>query len=252
MKIGITERGDPARDLSWTNTVRNCDGAIIITKAITNALAKNLLQLNQEGFPVMLHATCTGYGGTILEPHVPNYAAQLTSITHMIQHGFPQDHIVLRIDPIIPTSEGVDTATKVLDAAASMNIIPGCRVRISILDEYRHVKARLAAAGLPQNFPGQFTANLEQRQYLTDALKPYAKQFGIQFECCAEKYLTDPIFVHQGCISHADLRTMGLPVENMSVNPQNRNGCLCLSCKHELLNNKHRCPHQCLYCYWQD
>ena len=154
MKIGITERGDPARDLSWTNTVRNCDGAIIITKAITNALAKNLLQLNQEGFPVILHATCTGYGGTILEPHVPNYAAQLTSIVHMIQHGFPQDHIILRIDPIIPTSEDVDTATKVLDAAASMNIIPGCRVRISILDEYRHVKARLAAAGLPQSCPG--------------------------------------------------------------------------------------------------
>lgn len=40
--------------------------------------------------------------------------------------------------------------------------------------------------------------------------------------------------------------------EDLSVNKQNRSGCLCLSCKTELLAEKHRCPHQCVYCYWQD
>ena len=36
------------------------------------------------------------------------------------------------------------------------------------------------------------------------------------------------------------------------INRQNRNGCLCLACKKEMLTQKHPCAHKCLYCYWKD
>lgn len=44
---------------------------------------------------------------------------------------------------------------------------------------------------------------------------------------------------------------MGLPVPDAGTNPQGRGGCLCLSCKTELLTCRAQCPHGCLYCYWK-
>ena len=66
MKIGFTERGDAGRDLSWVQACEEhkIDGAVIITKTLTNACGKALLKLHSHGFPLILHATTTGWGGT--------------------------------------------------------------------------------------------------------------------------------------------------------------------------------------------
>lgn len=38
MKIGITERGDPSIDFTWTKKLDKVDGAILITKNLTGQL----------------------------------------------------------------------------------------------------------------------------------------------------------------------------------------------------------------------
>ena len=251
MRIGITERGDPSNDWSWVEKVRKTDGAIIITKRITNYVANNIIKLYNEGFPIMLHAGCTGWGGTYMEPYVPLYNIQLESIKHLLAVSFPKDRIVLRIDPIIPTTEGLQRIKNVLDYAIQAGILPGMRVRISVLDEYRHVKARFANEGLPEIFPGRFTAGPSEIQALTETLRPYYEQYGIKFECCAENQLVDQIYIHTGCVGIQDLTTMGLQPDTELTNRQNRSGCKCLAMKYELLNKKAQCANRCKYCYWQ-
>ena len=251
MRIGITERGDPSRDWSWTETIKKTDGAIIITKRITKYVGENVIKLHNEGIPIILHAGCTGWGATYMEPGVPLYNVQLESIKHMIERGFPKENITLRIDPIIPTRDGLQRAKYVLDYAVTLGLIPGIRVRISVLDEYRHVKARFAKNNLPEVFPGRFTAGPAEISALTKMLRPYHDKYGVQFECCAENTLVDPIYVHTGCVGIRDLEIMGLQPDTDQTNRQNRNGCKCLAMKYELLTKKAQCGNQCKYCYWQ-
>lgn len=50
MKIGFTERGDAGRDLSWVQACEEhkIDGAVIITKTLTNACGEALLKLHSQ------------------------------------------------------------------------------------------------------------------------------------------------------------------------------------------------------------
>lgn len=257
-KIGFTERGDAGRDLSWYEKCKEgeCDGIIVITKSITTGCRERVMTLYSSGFPVILHCGCTGWGSTILEPNVPSPSEQLDVLAAMLKVGFPADHVVLRIDPIIPTKEGLKRVKRVLDGALNRSILPLCRVRVSIIDEYRHVKNRFIKAGLvPVYGPTAFGPSDEQMQATAGTLAPYAEKYGIKFETCAEPRLTNyapHAFVAQGCVSELDLKVMGLEYDKAFINPQNRHGCLCLGCKKELLENKSRCPNGCLYCYWKE
>ena len=101
MKIGITERGDAALDLSWVDKLKYVDGAILITK---NCGKKEFLDsLSKSEKPIILHATCTGMGGTHMEPNVPSPLSQINVIKRIIRTGIlPAKKIVIRIDPIYP------------------------------------------------------------------------------------------------------------------------------------------------------
>lgn len=67
-RIGTTEIGDPCFHLEiFDNLYR---GNIIITKHLTNQLCGKLIENKEK---VILHLTCTGYGGTKVEPFVPPY-----------------------------------------------------------------------------------------------------------------------------------------------------------------------------------
>lgn len=92
---------------------------------------EKVLKLHQEGYKIIVHATCTGYGGTELEPNVPNFTTQLTMIKMLLDDGFPAEQIVLRIDPIFPTVNGMRAVRCVLFGRDPR--IQRCR--ISILDE---------------------------------------------------------------------------------------------------------------------
>ena len=67
-RIGITERGDAGLDLSWASKLDTVDGAIVITKFLSPACYDALLANKEK---LILHATLTGYGHSVLEPAVP-------------------------------------------------------------------------------------------------------------------------------------------------------------------------------------
>ena len=109
MIFGITEAGDASRDYSWTEKVNDTDMSVIITKHITDEFIEKVLPFKNK---VVIHATCTGYGGTVLEPNVPDYKVQLDAVKKLIKSGFPASQIVVRIDPIIPTAKGIKNIEK--------------------------------------------------------------------------------------------------------------------------------------------
>lgn len=241
MKIGITEAGDAGLDLTWVNKISSVNGAILITKHITDAFIAKALKFKNK---VIIHATCTGMGGSIIEPNVPTYEEQLSQLRKLIFFGFPEEQIVVRIDPIVPTKKGLMTAQKVIDAS------PVKRIRFSVLDCYPHVRERFQMKNIPLPYGDNFQAPDEffnEMKLWISSQNP-----DISFECCAE-----PAFLNfekvkcTGCVSEEDLKLLGLELDKDYIQGAQRAGCMCLSCKAELLEHKKKCPHGCLYCYWR-
>lgn len=253
LAIGFTERGDGGLDTSWFEKRHKVDGIVIVTKNVTHACAERLLRCFRDGYPILLHAGRTGWGGTVIEPNVPTAELQLASVAKLVSCGFPRYQVTLRIDPVIPTPEGLERFRHVLRQARAYGLLPGMRVRVSVMDDYAHVKARFRAMGLEPVYPGrQFQASPEQ---FAAVARIMLDNPDITFETCAETAFDGvPNAIRRGCLSMADLEILDLAdgYSDNRVNPQGRNGCLCLGAKTELLSNRRRCPHRCAYCYWKD
>lgn len=266
VRIGITERGDAGINLGWSvennPKVADCDSIVLVTKNLNDRFIDALLACKK---PTILHTTCTGWGGTEMEPNVPNYHLQLSQLKKLIDLGYPAKNVVLRIDPIFPTPAGLNRVEEVLRKFTAMNLGID-RIRVSIVDEYRHVKARYQAKGWPGAYGPNFGPSNDQIKATADMLSQYTQKFllsqsaqSMTIEACAEPKLAEYSHGHiiqRGCISLEDMRRMGLDDQivlmgDISVNPQNRTGCQCLACKTELLENRHPCPHNCVYCFWK-
>lgn len=251
MKIGITERGDAGLDLSWVNKRNTVNGVVLITKSINKDFCEQLIPLHRAGYKFILHCTCTGYGGTALEPNVPEYKGQLRSLKFLIDTvNFPAEQCVLRIDPIFPSEKGMKRLRDVLDYFISLNT-GVTRVRVSVVDEYKHVRERYAQRGWNPLYGGNFGPSNEQLDLVASVLNSY----DFRYELCAENSLATKLnnCSVQGCVSYQDLEIMGLDTKlsGTGINPQNRGGCHCLSCKTELLTERKQCPHNCVYCFWK-
>ncbi len=234
-RVGVTECGDAGLDFSWMRTHMNYDGVILITKHLSHLFIEQAAMANS-----IVHATITGNGGTIYEPNVPSPAMSKIYFDLLVKTIGP-DRVVLRIDPIIPDDKGVARAINVYE---QIHIKGGkrTRVRISFLDNYQHVKERFKSAGLkPLEY--NFHAPMELRQKIV-AYFPDA-------EICGE-----PGFNCSGCVSNKDLEILkvkpGVEKYDRVSKALQREDCKCLSYKTEMLKNKSRCQHQCLYCYWKD
>ncbi len=262
MLIGMTEAGDAGRDLSWYDKLLKDDifgGAILITKYGQNPeFQEKAMELIKKK-PCIIHFGCTGWGGTAMEPGNVNPEVLLQSIRTFIDSGFPVQNIVLRVDPIIPTSEGIKKAKTVINLANE--IIPDVkRIRISIYDDYYNAREEMIKRGYAP------VDNIVKRKNETErrptdyqislvayALIGAAKQ-GQVFELCAEPELGEFMpnrFIWSGCLSKKDCEIMDIEVpDNIGINGQSRYGCRCLIMKKELLSKKKRCPNNCAYCYW--
>lgn len=252
IKIGVTERGDAALDFSWVTSVLDghVDGAIVISKNLSPRLASALIELNAKGKNIILHAGCTGWGKTPMEPNVPGFGVQLESLKQLITQGFPASRCVLRIDPIIPTSEGIARADAVLTKLERL-AIPPVRIRVSVMDGYAHALKRMTERG----YDVSSLTYKPSAQQLDAVAQMLCSHPGRLYETCAEDGLAlraPGRFICCGCVSNIDLALFGLRYENGFSNPQNRFGCQCLGCKTELLKHRHPCAHQCAYCYWKD
>ena len=100
---------------------------------------------------VIFHHTITGQGGTVLEPNVKPPQFEFEQFKKLYERGFDLSHYVLRIDPIILFNpECMDNVKFTLNLweefCKKNNVILRCRV--SIIDLYNHVLARLKAANV--------------------------------------------------------------------------------------------------------
>lgn len=236
IKVGITERGDAGLDFSWVNKL--LDANIIITKNLNDTIIKYLINNKNK---IILHITCTGFGGTKIEPRVlvVNFTHEQTH--KLIENGFPISQIVLRVDPIVPLKIVLEERVKkVLELFKDTGIK---RVRYSFLDMYPHVKERLIKAGLSIPYE-TFCCPEYMKKNALELLKQYENIY--EFEACAEN-----TFHQLGCISQKDFDILDIKGEAQPAGFQ-RKGCMCIAGKTELLNNKKKCPHGCLYCYWKD
>ncbi len=229
IRIGITERGDAGLNLSWVDRANEFDGLVLITKRLSETFIQQAERANS-----IVHATITGHGSTIIEPHVIPYGDSKVLFQRLV-NVLGHRRVVLRIDPIIPTESGIATALAVYRELYTEQDIK-TRVRISFQDNYPHVRSRFSNAELPQ-LPYQFHAPLSQR-------KDIATQFP-DAEICGE-----PGFACTGCVSEKDLKVLGLSTDNCTAGGQ-RPECRCLAAKTELFSARGQCPHGCLYCYWK-
>ena len=240
LKFGITEAGDAGLDYSWADKL--LEGNIIITKHLTikNSKLLELLMANKD--KIILHITCTGYGGTNMEPNVPTPKEVYEGTKCLISQGFPVKQMVLRTDPIIPTPTGLKRVSGIWNLFKDTGIV---RVRYSVIDMYKHTKERFMTVYGQVPFatfkapPQMMFAVMQQT-----SKKEYAKY---SFESCAED-LPDRV----GCISLKDYEILGLDTSDVQPGGFQRRGCTCCAGKTELLCNKKRCPSGCLYCYWKD
>lgn len=246
MKIGITERGDPSIDFTWVDKIADMDGTVIITKNLTDKvidMAKPFLD------KIVFHVSCTGYGGTKIEPNIPNYKTQINNAIKLLELGVPAERVVIRVDPIIPTPKGLQKAKNVIEYAYKMNFR---RFRVSLMDAYPHVRERFKETfGTDAPYGDLFSAPkpmVDAANALFRNMKETYKDISI--ESCAENTLVETERI--GCISEKDLALLGLDVSTADSVGYQRKGCLCCSSKRELLSEKKQCPYKCLYCYWKN
>ena len=244
MRIGITERGDPSIDFSWIEGIDEMDGTILITKNLTDRVISWVKPyLNKTIF----HISCTGYGGTVLEPNIPKFKEQLKQAKKLLNMKVPSDRVVIRVDPIIPTKKGIERARTVIETAIPMGFN---RFRISVIDMYPHVRERFTKANLALPYGDKFSAPAYMFEDVDNMVKQLKEQYPeISIESCAEGKLKETI--QSGCVGKKDIELLGLSAENVDEEGYQRKGCMCCSAKTELLSKKSQCPYKCLYCYWK-
>lgn len=249
-KIGVTEAGDAGLDLSWETRLDSVDGAVLVTKCISPAFLIAALGHKDK---IIVHATFTGYGHTVVEPYAPPPCEEFDSILRLVKAGFPKDRIVIRVDPIIPTAKGTMTALGAIKLFMEQGF---SRYRISVIDMYPHVRERFKRAGLPLPYGNNFSASDEQMARVDEMVRIaktyWSDQNGdvpLRIEACAEPGLTEPI--QCGCVSEYDLALLSLEDAKPDSAGYQRKGCMCYSGKTELLKHRQQCPHGCLYCYWK-
>lgn len=239
-RIGVCESGEIAFNLDAFDRLYR--GNIIITKRLTDKLIEKLIEHKDK---IILHLTCTGMGGTRIEPFVPSVDEAYNKFVKLIDSGFPISHVVLRIDPIVPTEKGIETAMGVLKRFSGLGID---RVRISFLDNYKHVVERFKEKKIPILYGGQFHAPIEDRKKWMEVINSCAQECGYSVvETCGE-----PGFDETPCLSQTDIDILGLSDEiTLEGSANQRKSCGCPSNKSELLRVRpHQCEHKCLYCYW--
>ena len=239
-RIGVTESYEIAFQLDAFD--RLYEGNIIITKRLTNALIEKLIEHQDK---IILHLTVTGFGNSRIEPFVPKAEDTLAKLKQLIEGGFPLSHIVLRVDPIVPTERGIHTAKNVISMFGNLGI---SRLRFSFLDNYKHVKKRFKDEGIGELYNGEFHAPLEERLRLTNEITELAHSVGFEsVEACGE-----PGIESISCLSQRDIDILGLTNKiTLEGSAEQRKSCNCPANKAELLKIRpHQCENKCLYCYW--
>lgn len=243
-RFGTTEISDPTFHLEIFDNLY--EGNLIITKRLTPKFIEKLIKNKSK---IILHICVTGFGGSKLEPFVPTKEVMHEHVLELINKGFPARQIVLRVDPIIPTEKGIETALSVIELFKDTGIK---RVRISFLDMYKHVKERFEQNNIPIPY-NTFHADDDTRWDAFSKIFELTNMLYLELEMCGEPPVGEPFkFETLPCLSQKDVDILCLTDKIKLVgNKGARKNCLCPQNKYELIKDKPKpCNHGCLYCFW--
>jgi hypothetical protein len=268
IEFGITESGDPVFDDSWIKWVEKGRPAKLVTKDAKELISRYGRALFSR--KILIDATITGYGGSVIEPGVPRPDDELAYLNDL-PAGWKKK-ITIRIDPIIPLPEFVDRSLKVQSKAVQCGFRD---FRVSIMDYYRHVRERFGRISYDlqgrldkvyygdMGYQSWMMSEAQNHLDLGSRREILAKFFhpakvvdnngvdeevepGIEPRICGE-----PGLPCDGCVSRSDYEKLDLWEDDALVFPAGKRvGCNCLCTKRELLKMKGPCAHKCAYCYW--
>lgn len=234
----ITDLSDPVfHPRKVVDAINSGEKGILITKD-PSQLHEILMDSVKDKYlldNILVEATITGLGGTIWEPHVPDYEDAMGGIGALQVEGIKT---VLRYDPIIPEVNSSATAiNKVLQLASSLGIR---QVTTSVIDMYRHAAERIQAEGITLPFKN-FT--YERCNELIQVFCVLAQRANMETRICCEHGWSNERF---GC----DWPELLFTKEELLTLPRSaaRQGCNCPKYR-QLLTYADKCFHNCLYCY---
>ena len=267
IKIAATETYDPTLCVeSWINRVQGFDFVLYITKVLNPHIIKLLTDgespISYQNKASVIHLTCTGWGGTFLEPNVVSRETFKDKAAQLIAAGYPKDRLVWRVDPIIPIKEGLEKFKASVDLAISLGIY---RIRASVMQLYKHSYERIKETPIIDEinsiYKGKFwpdkDASWEFMVELLDIVQSFKEEHSdISFEACASSMLHKCGFKDIPCMSEFDLNINGFEPNSSwgMMHGTQRAGCSCLL-KQQLIPggfSRGRCPNKCLYCYLKD
>ena len=219
--FGINHYGEPAFDDTWCKRLNLVN--VVISRFVTCDRKEFLEKLIDNKQFIILHVTCSGWGGSAFEPNVPTAESIVEGVLYLIDSGFPRNQIVLRIDPLFVNTTGLRKVVKVLDLFKQTEI---SRVRYSTF------------------VPTACTRNLFMEKFhkipKNDAfdVASFFHSYGFySFEQCHGDGI--------GCISKKDLISLGI-TDNYNEKCLT---CNCLAPAIELLPEKgKKCIGGCIYC----
>lgn len=246
--VGITETYDPCFVPDWETKLLEAN--VVISKELSDEMVEKLLIVQNR---VIFHHTVTGQGGSVLEPNVKTPEHEFEQFKKLAERGFDTTHYVLRLDPIVLlNAECQDNIYKVLnmwsDYAKEHGIVLRCRV--SVVDLYPHAVTRMRNKGVAllwKSFKAPKSV-FKRTEYI---LGKYTEWF--HFESCAETDLNADFIDKRGCVSYKDLRLLNIKdAQYIAPLTKQRENCMCLAKRQILGIRPRRCPHGCLYCFWED
>lgn len=238
--VWITEMTDPI--FHWKK-IENL--AAINEPLIVYSKAKVPIDFFCDNPQIGLNLTISGWGNTWLEPNVPDANEMIDHLNEVISK-INVDRVRLRIDPGVPTKEGIKRASKVLTEVVKLpktitSVIQFYSGHKAIFEKLKidmsYYKIKSGRAIFPEKVIAErwFECLLEAR--------PDSKSL---LSFCGMPYEIENSN-HTGCVDRDLLNAMGFS-EFAEIQPgRQRPGCKCVIKKKQACNGY--CDHGCKYCY---
>jgi len=238
--VWVTETSDPFFHWEPVGEVAASGEPVVV-------YSKNLVPLDffRDNPRVALGLTITGWGDTWLEPGV---IAPEPMVAHFNKaaEAIGSDRLRLRVDPGIPTAEGLQRAAAVLAGIAAP-----VRTITSIIQFYKGHDALFSRLGIDRS---RYTLRSGRAVYPQPELAAWwlgellrvRPDFAGFVSFCGMPYQVEGA-EHTGCVDDALLAAIRVTDFKRVPPGRQRPGCRCVITKRQALGGP--CTHGCLYCY---
>ncbi len=237
---------DPRRVASVSLRPEDVD-VIVFWSKDPEPLIRYLPELDRRGLRYYFLFTVNGYPPS-LEPAVPPLATVLKTFERLSGMLSPE-RVVWRYDPIV-LSNVTDPDYHEERFGEIARALRGrtTRVVVSLMDEYRATRRRLAELASRGTAVRPCTPSEPGMERLMAAMAAKAAGCGMDIVSCAEEYdLARFGIAHGACIDAEHIRrTFGIRVPSRK-DPHQRPECRCIQARD--IGEYGTCLHGCVYCY---